>query len=395
MNSSNHFVLGLFFIGVLGLLAFFTMGASDFTLFGDTQQLVVQFPEADGLREGDSVLIAGVRWGKVTTITYDPNEPDYDRRITIGISLDEPVEIREGNLFEIRDATLLGGKRLTIDPGPSDGAVLDTSMTFQGSVQLNVVEAAGELITSNSATITEAIDGIRDLVAGVQAGQGTVGKIFVDEEFATEVDRTVSGFADAGENLAGLTEGLKNGEGTLGKLFTSDEIYVSLKNVSADLQALLAEANGAILDARSGKGTIGMLLTDEEVSADVKEAIASLRDIVERANRGEGSLGKFLVNDSIATNIDTVIQRWVDGEGTLGALMSKNEVYENVDRITSDLAVVMETVRGGRGSLGKLIMEEELYFELVKAVGLLTRSLEEYREAAPVSTMANVIFGAF
>jgi phospholipid/cholesterol/gamma-HCH transport system substrate-binding protein len=396
MNSSNHFVLGLFCIGVMGLLGFFTMGASDFTLFGDVQEIVVQFPEADGLREGDSVLIAGVRWGKVTTITYDPSEADYDRRITIGLSLDEPVEIREGHLFEIRDATLLGGKRLTIDPGPAGGSALDTTTTvFQGSVQLNVVEAAGELITSNSASITEAIDGIRDLVTGVQAGTGTVGKIFVDEEFATEVDRTVSGFADAGENLASLTDSLKRGEGTLGKLFTSDEMYVSLKKVSVDLQDLLAEANGAIADARAGKGTLGMLLTDEEVSSDVKEAMNSLRDIVGRANRGEGSLGKFLVEDSIATNIDTVIQRWVNGEGTLGALMAKDDVYESVDRITSDLADVVSTVREGRGTVGKLIMEEELYFELVKAVGLLTRSLEEYREAAPVSTMADVIFGAF
>jgi len=59
------------------------------------------------------------------------------------------------------------------------------------------------------------------------------------------------------------------------------------------------------------------------------------------------------------------------------------------------LADVVGTVRDGRGTVGKLIMEEQLYYEIVKAVGLLTRSLEEFREAAPIGTFTNVIFGAF
>ncbi len=395
MSKPNHFLLGLFCLLVLGLLGFFTIGKSDFTLFGEVQQIVVQFPEADGLREGDSVLIAGVRWGKVSTITYDPAERDLERRITVTLALDEPVEIREGHVFEIRDATLLGGKRLSIDPGPAGSTVLASTTIFQGDVQLNVVEAAGELITSNSESITEAIDGIKEIVKGVQEGKGVAGKIFSDEEFSAEVERAVEGFADTGDNLATLTKDLKEGKGTLGKLFTSDDMYNSIKKASDDLQALLDEANGAIKDAREGKGTIGMLMTDEEVSADVKKGVAELREIIERANKGEGSLGKFLVEDTIATNLDTVLQRFVDGEGSLGALMAKDEVYENIDRITSDLAEVIETVREGRGTVGKLIMEEELYYEIIKAVALLTRSLEEYREAAPISTMTSVIFGAF
>jgi phospholipid/cholesterol/gamma-HCH transport system substrate-binding protein len=395
MNKPNHFFLGLFCILVLSLLGFFTIGKSDFTLFGEVQELVVQFPEADGLREGDSVLIAGVRWGKVSTITYDPDEADLKRRITVTLTLDEAVEIREGHIIEIRDATLLGGKRLTIDPGPAGATVIATTTIFQGDVQLNVIEAAGELITGNSANITEAIDGIKEVVKGVQEGKGAAGKIFSDEEFSAELERTVEGFAETGDNLAILTKDMKEGKGTLGKLFASDEMYNSLKKTADDLQELIDEANGAIEDARAGKGTIGMLMTDEEVSADVKKGVAELREIIERANRGEGSLGKFLVEDTIATNLDTVLQRFVNGEGSLGALMAKDDVYDNIDRITADLAEVIATVREGRGTVGKLIMEEELYYEIIKAVALLTRSLEEYREAAPISTMTSVIFGAF
>ena len=395
MNTSSHFYLGLLFIVALGILGFFTIAKSDFTLFGDVQQLVVQFPEADGLREGDAVLVAGVRWGKVTAISYDPDQKDLTRRIEVLLSLDEPVQIREGYEFLIEDATLLGGKRLTIDPGPAGGAVVALDTIFAGNVQLTVIEAAGQLITDNSDSVTEAIGGIRDLVKGVQAGEGTVGKLFSDEEFAVEVDRAVKGFADTGESLAIVSERLEKGEGTLGKLFASDEMYTSLKKVAADLETLLGEANAAIADLRAGKGTIGALMTDEVMKADFKEGLRNLREIIERANRGEGTLGKLLVEDKIAVDIETVMDRLAKGEGTLGRLFSEDEIYDDSQRITSDLVDGVAPVREGRGTIGKLILEEQLYYEILKAVSLLTRSLEEYREAAPISTMTSVIFGAF
>ena len=39
--------------------------------------------------------------------------------------------------------------------------------------------------------------------------------------------------------------------------------------------------------------------------------------------------------------------------------------------------------------------DRELYDEALVAVKLLTRSLEDYREAAPVSAFTGVLFGAF
>ncbi len=395
MNTSNHFLLGLLFIVALGILGYFTIAKSDFTLFGEAQQMVVQFPEADGLREGDAVLIAGVRWGKVTSIAYNPEEADMSRRIEVLISLDEPIQIRAGHEILIEDATLLGGKRLTIDPGPADSEVVPIETIFQGSVQLNVIEAAGELITENSEGVTDAIDGIRDLVQGVQAGEGTMGKLFSDDDLAGEVDRAVRSFAETGENLAIVSERLEKGEGTMGKLFASDEMYISLQGISEDLETLLNEANAAVADLRAGKGTIGALMTDEEMSSDVKVGLRNLREIIERANRGEGTLGKILVEDKIAVDIETVMNRLASGEGTLGRLFAEDQVYDDIERITADLADVVATVREGRGTVGKLIMEEQLYYEILKAVSLLTRSLEEYREAAPISAMTAVIFGAF
>ena len=59
------------------------------------------------------------------------------------------------------------------------------------------------------------------------------------------------------------------------------------------------------------------------------------------------------------------------------------------------LATVAAQVRDGEGSLGKLVMDDELYAQALSSVQLITRSLEDFREAAPITTFTSVLFGAF
>ena len=46
-------------------------------------------------------------------------------------------------------------------------------------------------------------------------------------------------------------------------------------------------------------------------------------------------------------------------------------------------------------TLGKLLNDDELYLQLEKAVTVLVGSLEEAREAAPISTFLNTVFLGF
>ena len=56
------------------------------------------------------------------------------------------------------------------------------------------------------------------LMADVNEGRGTLGKVAHDEEFAKKVDRTVT-------NLADITDRMDKGEGTVGKLFKDPSLY--------------------------------------------------------------------------------------------------------------------------------------------------------------------------
>ena len=43
----------------------------------------------------------------------------------------------------------------------------------------------------------------------------------------------------------------------------------------------------------------------------------------------------------------------------------------------------------------KLVMDADLYEEVRKALQILTRTLQEYREAAPITTFTSILFSGW
>ena len=68
MVNQRQLLLGAFFVIVLSLLGVYTLFLTDFSLFKERHTLVVHFPQASGLRQGDSVLVAGI---PVSFLTMD------------------------------------------------------------------------------------------------------------------------------------------------------------------------------------------------------------------------------------------------------------------------------------------------------------------------------------
>lgn len=394
MSGKSHFLLGLFFVIVLAVLGYYTLFLTDVTPpWSERTELTVRFSQANGLRKGDAVLVAGVRWGRIQEIRYDPTAP-HDRRITVVASLDQTVELREGAEILIEDATLLGGKNLTIDPGPPDGAPMSTEGDLYGAIAPNAMEAIGRLARDNSGALNEAIDGIRNIVKGVEEGRGGAGRFFSDEQFAQDLSRGMASIADSAENVERITGNLAEGRGTLGRLMAEDDpTYDKLQRIADDLGAFLADARATMADIREGQGAVGLLLSDEQTREQVRAFIENATTVSQQIASGEGTLGRLVMDGGIADSLEKLFSNAENG--TIGKLFADDGLYQNLLAMTDDGKEVFATIREGRGSIGKLVMEDEMYNELFKAVALMTRSLEEYREAAPISTMTSVIFAAF
>jgi phospholipid/cholesterol/gamma-HCH transport system substrate-binding protein len=394
MKSDRTVLLGFFFLVAIGILAYYTLALTDFTLFGKKPELVVHFSQTNGLREGDSVLVAGMRWGKVKALEYDPSAPN-DRRIRVIVTLKEDIVLRQGFTIRIEDATLLGGKNLSIDPGPADGKYIDRKQMLFGEVGKNPLASLGDLVAESQRGVTKIIEDLSAITSGVREGKGPLGHVVSDEKLAQDLVETFREAARTLSNLDRVTSDLASGKGTAGALLTNRELYDELLSLAKKLTTTLDQTSALVGDFRNGKGALPRLFTDEKMAVDLASTIDHVNSIVKKIDEGQGTVGMLVNDDSIARSAAGILGRIDRGEGSAGAFLTRSDVYDNVREATENIAYVTGTLRNGQGSLGRLVMDDDIYQQVKSALLIVQRTLEEYREAAPVTAFTSVFFGAF
>ena len=394
MNNKSQLLLGAFFVVVLGILGYYTLFLTEFSLFREQHELIVHFPDADGLREGDAVLVAGVRRGRVATLAFDP-AVDLERRITVKLKLDEEVALREGFAIQIEDATLLGGKLIAIDPGPAGGVPVAEGAQLFGAIEASPLAGLGDLIAESRGSFSRILADVEAVTAELRAGSGLLGRLINDEELSNEVSGGLSSASQTFANLEQVTNRVNAGEGVLGRLVADQELADEFETVATNLRDLTADLKVTAADLREGRGTLGRLFQDEVLADDVAKTASSLSDITGRINAGEGTAGRLVNDPEIADRIESILVKADEGEGTVGQLLNEGELYAKLDQVADDLSAASAAIRAGDGTLGKLVMDDALYIQIQEALNVVTLSLEEYREAAPITTFTSVLFGAF
>lgn len=83
-------------------------------LGGDGYEIYAIFSDTGGLKEGSSVVIAGVEVGRVKGITME----DYEAKVVL--SLKPELEIQDDAIASIKTKGLIGEKYIQITPGGSE-----------------------------------------------------------------------------------------------------------------------------------------------------------------------------------------------------------------------------------------------------------------------------------
>lgn len=156
-------------------------------------------------------------------------------------------------------------------------------------------------------------------------------KLWVDASTRIEQDAgfRINTLGILGEQYIEISSGalknyLKGGDTVIGK---------NPVNVGRQME-IMSEfiGSGARLIQRleAGEGSLGKFLVDEKL-------YDSLADILEKLDRGEGTLGKLLADDVLHEDIGIIFRRLAKGEGTLGKLIMKESLYNNMEEFTGDI----------------------------------------------------------
>jgi phospholipid/cholesterol/gamma-HCH transport system substrate-binding protein len=345
--SLSQLRVGILVLVSITVLIFLILNASgDINPFTKKLHLKAHFLDANGLREGSEVRLAGVRVGKVDKITLlppseVPNAPRVEALMTINSSIDgRPANdrIRTDSTAQQGSPSLLGNEMLiNITQGTQVGQPVNDYAILPSSSS-NTVNDFATSGTDLAQRLSKLSDEISSIVRDVKAGKGTVGRLFNDEALYNNLNATIveaedvmrlvrSGNGSAGKflndpalynnasevtlQLRKIAEDLRAGRCSVGKFLTDDQLYSRINHTVDRLDRAVDQISSLVVDVNAGRGTLGRLLKDEEVYNDARQAIARFNTTAERidnmvsaAQRGEGTVGKLLTDETLYSNVN-------------------------------------------------------------------------------------------
>src|SRR5215831_12445700 len=253
--------VGLFVLVGLSVLAagiFYVTGQG---ILGPKYRLKTYLPEVSGLANGARVRLDGVEVGNVESIKLLPRTTgkgvDRNKNIEVVMRLDRRYQpdILTDSVASLRTEGLLGNRYVTITRGFTGRPIPDNDV-IQGTEEkamAEVVERSAEVLGNLQALSTD----VRDLIAGVQEGRGSLGKLLTDEQAYRHLNNILA-------KSEAMVTNIQDGQGTLGKLVATDELYTKVDKGMDNVNVMLA-------DMRAGKGTLGKLIYDPTLYDQTKE----------------------------------------------------------------------------------------------------------------------------
>jgi phospholipid/cholesterol/gamma-HCH transport system substrate-binding protein len=334
--------VGLFILVGLFVLAVGIFYVTGSRFLGPKYRLVTYLPTVSGLATGAPVRLDGVDVGNVEAIQLVPRTPgqalDKNRNIEVVMRLDNRFQkyILSDSVASQVTEGLLGNRYVNITRGVT-GVPLKEGQELKGTEEkamTEVVERSAELLGNLQALTSD----VQDLIAGVRAGRGSLGKFLTDDQFYNNLNSVV-----AKSNQ--MVSNVQAGQGTIGKLVASDELYNKVGTTVDNVNVILA-------DVRSQKGTIGKLLYDPTLYDQAKQAMSSGNTMIQDIRAGKGSLGKFATDDELynklrdaGSNVANATAKLNENTTTAGKLFSDPQLYDNLSGLTGDLRLLIGDFR--------------------------------------------------
>lgn len=125
--------------------------------------------------------------------------------------------------------------------------------------------------------------------------------------------------------------------------------------------------------------TIGQVVeSSDDLLKGFKTLSDKLNQITETIDRGDGTIGKFINDDSFYVNLNkvmleaqTLVSRIRDGDGTAGRLINDPKLYEELEKSIQSIQTTLAKVQRGEGTVGKLVHDQEVYDRINKAAARL------------------------
>ncbi|CAN5242188.1 MlaD family protein [soil metagenome] len=313
---------------LLFILAFFTLGGRS-GIFTDKYTLFTLMPSVSGLTTGAPVRLAGVGVGSVEEVQFIEAESRDslaerfrsaygdslgDRAVVVKFSVDKEVQdkVTRSSRVKIGTVGLLGDKYVDLnvgdprDPTLEEGDIVlnERPLDYEGLIA-RAAEGVEELVSS--------LEGSREIIARVNAGQGTLGKLINDPELYNQ-------WLQLSERGTNLLVQVQTGKGTLPALLYDEELYQELVATTSDLQALTTEI-------RQGDGSLGNLIRDPELYNELVQTVREGESLIAEVKTGDGTLARLINDPALYERLNEFV---IESQALISDLQQNPRKYINL-----------------------------------------------------------------
>lgn len=341
MKLSTELKLGIFVVFVSSAFAFLVLTFGEIPFFKPKmKEYFVYFDEVAGLSKGAEVRVSGVRAGKVKEVKIKGG------KVEVIFEVKEEIPIYKDAVASIGTLGLMGDKYLAVKPGNPRSGELPPGSEIKN---VKTVSDTDKLI----ATLTQTAEEFRKVAKNLNT---------ILLENRENLRQTIAQLNYLIENLNEITE--QNKENLRLALENLKRLTESLNK---DLPVLLATLNKLSSDADR------ILLENRE---DIRKVAYNLSVVMEKVKDDLPVLVKNL--KELSVNLNAVVKN--NRVNINRTLVSLRKTTENLSRASYRLDKILADLESGKGTLGKLLKDEELYENVnegVKALGKAGKVVEK------------------
>ena len=268
-GKNQELWVGLFVIIGAAITLFLLFTLTDAATFRGRYIVSSVVPNAGGIRKGDPVTMLGVNIGRVQKFDIAP------AGVSVRLEIEGEYRIPTDSKVELASSSMLGGMVARVIPG-KDVAMAKEGTILPGFVPDDMMTQANAIAGEANKTMARV-----QLLLSDSMIKGTDSSV---QELNALLKRLSAIANEQQGQLKEMTASMKIASDNLAKATSREEIDRAMKN----LDLVSASAN--------------------RTATTVENTTKSLDAVLGRMNRGEGTLGKMSVDETLYTNLNKTLE---------------------------------------------------------------------------------------
>ena len=289
MKVRKEFLIGFLFIIAAGLLLWGLNFLKGKNPFEKENYYYALYKNVEGLTPSSKVTINGLSVGKVQEVYFSDI---YSGKIIVKFDIQENIKIPVASVAEIYSIDLMGTKGIQIHFSDST-KFYSVGDTLKASAEKDLKEQVSAQVLPLKLKAEELMGSMDSVL--------TVVKYIFNKTNRSNIDKSFEAIKETFKNL-------QNTSITLDTLMQNEKqrlhnIFVNIESITGNLQ----QNNKQITNILENFSNLSDSLAKAEILTTINnanKALLSVNNILDKINRGEGSLGLLLNNDSLYNNLN-------------------------------------------------------------------------------------------